>query len=387
MTRQCSAQVYNGVLDAFAQSKEWARASGVLREMARAGHELHARSYRGVIVSAANAGEWHIAWRAFREMTSRGVEKSSRSTVIFNAVTTVCGASGRWEEALRALRLTLGGGMTPSLIAYNVTLGALGKAGRWELAQRLLRDMQRASPSPSSGSGSGGSDGGGGGGRVGWEDYNTRRFGSRGGRAARGVVRPPVPDVYSYTSVIDACTKSEGHQQLERALEVLEDMRRANVRPSLVTFNTLILACGGSGGSGSGGSPGRRGDWRRALAFVQEMVESGVTPDVYTLTVAVAACEAGGEWEKAAAILKQIWAGAAAGGAPQAGAARGKGADKVLAQLRIVACGKANDWKGAFEVVKELDRSGTPAGVAAYNALIEALVVRPPQPQRSRRHQ
>ena len=391
-------QVYNGVLDAFAQSKEWSRASGVLREMAHAGHELHARSYRGLIVSAANAGEWRAAWRAFGEMTSRGVEKSSRSTVIFNAVTTVCGVSGRWEEALRALRLTVGGGMTPSLIAYNATLAALGKAGRWEHARRLLKDMQRAS-SPSRPSSSGDSVGG----MFGWEDNNTRRFGARvgvGGRAARGAAgRPPVPDVYSYTSVIDACAKSEGQHRLERALEVLEDMRRAGVRPSLVTFNTLILACGGGGGSssssgGGGDSPTRRGDWRRALSFVQEMFDSGIKPDVYTLTVAAAACEAGGEWEKASAVLKQMGAGvgAAAGGALQkAGRRRGGGGgavDEVLAQLRIVACGKSNDWKGGLEVVKELERSrgGAPAGVSVYNALIDALVVRPPQqPGRNRR--
>lgn len=367
--------MYNGVLDAFAQSEEWSRAGGVLREMARAGHELRARSYRGLIVSAANAGEWRVAWRAFREMTARGVEKSSSSTVMFNAVTTVCGASGRWEEALRALRLTAGGGMAPSLIAYNATLGALGKAGRWEHAQRLLEDMRRASRSSSDG---GGGDGGG---RVGWEDGNTRRFGPRGGAGGRaaGGAHLPLPDVYSYTSVIDACAKSGG--QLERALEVFEDMRRADVEPSLVTFNTLILACGGGRGGNGGGRPGR-GDWRRALSIVEEIIKSGVKPDVYTLNVAVTACEAGGEWEEAAAVLKRMRAGAGAG----AGAQAAGGADAVLAQLTIVACGKANDWKGGLGVVRELEGSGAPPGVSVYNALIEALVVRP-QPQRSRRQQ
>eukprot|EP00752_Nemacystus_decipiens_P017812 g15970.t1 len=380
------AKVYNGVLDAFARSKEWARAGIVLREMARAGHELHARSYRGLIVSAANAGEWRVAWRAFGEMTSRRVERSSRSTVIFNAVAAVCGASGRWKEALRAVRLTVGGGMTPSLIAYNATLGALGKAGQWQHARRLLEDMQRASPSMSPR---------GGGGYVGWGGNDTGRFGAGGRRTGGAVAGPhPSPDVYSYTSVIDACAKSSDGdgRQLERALEVFEDMRRANVKPSLVTFNTLILACGG-GGRGSG-NPGR-GDWRRALSFVQEMVESGIEPNAYTLTVAVAACDAGGEWEEAALVLKQMGAGVAAagggnGGAPQAekgGGRGGRAVDEVLAQLRIVACGKANDWKAGFEVVKQLERSaaGAPAGVAVYNALIEALVVRPQQPQRNRR--
>lgn len=344
--------MYNGVLDAFAQSKEWARASDILREMASAGHALHARSYRGLIVSAANAGKWRVAWRAFCEMTSLGVEKSSRSPVIYNGVSVACGAAGKWEEALCALRLTVEGGMSPTFIAYNATLGALGKAGQWEHAQRLLKDMKRASM-------------GGGGERE--NGNNNSRFGSR--LAAAREPLPP-PDVYSYTSVIDACAKSG---ELGSALEVLEDMRRAGVSPSLVTFNTLIFRCGA--GSGSSGQQGR-GDWRLALSFLEEMVKGGVRPDVYTLTVAVAACKAGGEWEKAAVFLKELW-GTFGAGAKGAGAGA---ADPVLAQLTIIACGKANDWHAGLEVVRETERAGAPPDVALFNALIEALVARPQQP-------
>lgn len=351
-------KVYNGVLDAFAQSKEWTRASDILREMASAGHALHARSYRGLIVSAANAGKWRVAWRAFCEMTSLGVEISSRSPVIYNAVSVACGSAGKWEEALYALRLTVEGGMAPTFIAYNATLGALGKAGQWKHAKRLLKDMQRSSK-------------GGGGGQEG--SNNNRRFGSRGAAASKTMEPLPPPDVYSYTSVIDACSKSG---KLGRALEVLEDMRRARVSPSLVTFNTLILRCGaGSGGSGQRGE----GDWRRALSFLEEMVKGGVRPDAYTLTVAVAACEAGGEWEKAAIFLKELWAGAGAR-ATGAGAA-----DAVLAQLTIIACGKANDWHGGLRVSRERERVGASPDVAVYNALIEALVARPQPQQRNNR--
>lgn len=352
--------MYNGVLDAFAQSKEWARASGVLREMASAGHELHARSYRGPIVSAANAGEWRVAWRTFRKMTALGVETSSRSPVIFNSVTAACGAAGRWEEALLALRLTVRGGMAPTFIAYNATLGALGKAGQWEHARRLLKDMQQRASLPStrgedsSGSGS---------------DAGLRQRKARGGaRTSRREARLSPPDVYSYTSVIDACAKSG---ELDRALEVLEEMRRARVRPSLVTYNTVILACGGAGDTKT-----RRGgsDWRRALSFVEEMVSSGVKPDVYTLTVAVAACEAGGKWGEVAAYLKGL------GDTGKDGWAR----DGVVAQLTILACGKANDWKGGLQVVREMERRRVRPKVGVFNALIEALGARPQQPKRDR---
>lgn len=350
------AKVYNGVLDAFAQSTEWFKAGEVIRDMEKAGHELHARSYRGLIVAAANAGEWRVAWRVFRRMTSRGVEKSSRSPVIYNSVITACGVAGRWKEALAALRLTSRGGMVPSFIAYNATLGALGKAGQWQRAQRLLGEMSWASrrghklahaPPPPGWVGAGSQLS-----RLG--TARGHRELDRGGAAhARGSMRLSPPDVYSYTSVIDACAKSG---QLQRALEVLEGMQRVRVTPSLVTYNALILACGAGG----------VGDWRRALGFVEEMIDSGLKPDAFTFTLTLAACEAGGgDWDRVLLRLRDMGAKIKE--------------DAVLARLTVAACGRAGDWRGGLGVVEEMGASGAPPDVGVYNALIEALSAKRPR--------
>lgn len=323
------AKVYNGVLDAFAQSTKWVEAGEVMKRMVKAGHNLHARSYRGVIVAAANAGEWRVAWSLFVRMTSLGVEKSSRSPVIYNSVTAACGAAGRWREAIQALRWTLRDGMEPTFIAYNATLGALGKAGKWQLAQRLLAEMRRAS----------------------YRGYiASQRPGKvvagKGAAQVKRSTRLAPPDVYSYTSVIDACAKSG---QLERALEVFEGMRRARVSPGLVTFNALISACGTGGGK-----------WQRALKFVGEMVDSGVTPDAFTFTVVLAACEAGGGgWDQVSLCLREM-------------RVRFK-EDPVLARLTIAACGREGDWRGGLRVVEDMGAAGAPPGVDVYNTLIEAL--------------
>ena len=328
------AKVYNGVLDAFAQSTKWVEAGEVMKRMVRAGHKLHARSYRGVIVAAANAGEWRVAWSFFVRMTSLGVEKSSRSPVIYNSVTAACGAAGRWREAIQALRWTSRDGMEPTFIAYNATLGALGKAGKWQLAQRLLAEMRRASYRGHIASQVPGKVGAG------------KGLSGKGAARVKGSARLAPPDVYSYTSVIDACAKAG---QLERALEVSEGMRRARVSPGLVTFNALISACGTGGGK-----------WRRALEFVGEMVDSGVTPDAFTFTLVLAACEAGGgEWDQVSLRLREM---------------RGRvKEDPVLARLTIAACGREGDWRGGLGVVEEMGAAGAPPGVDMYNALIEAL--------------
>lgn len=317
------AKMYNCVLDAFARSSEWKTAAEVMREMERDGHELHARSYRGVIVAAANAGEWRAARRYFKRMLSRRVKKSSRSPVIFSSVTVACGAAGKWEEALEALRLTVRQGMVPTRIAYNATLGALGKAGQWQHAQRLLNEIRRSMRAQSLSGGS-----------------VSTGFGT-------GRPRPiAAPDVYSYTSVIDAFAKAG---ELERALWVLKDMRHARVRPSLVTLNALISACRAGG------------QWRRALAFVEEMRRSGIVPDDSTLTLILAACEAGGEWEEVSSRLKENPAER----------------DAFIARLSIVAHARAGSWREGLEVLRGMRASGVPSDVGVYNALIESLVVRP----------
>ena len=313
------AKMYNSVLDAFARSSDWQKAADVMREMERGGHELHARSYRGVVVAAANAGDWRTAWRFFKRMVSSGVRKSSRSPVIFSSVAVVCGAAGRWEEALETLRLAARQGMTPTLIAYNATLGAMGKAGEWQEAQRLLNEMRHRS--------------------------SARSPQSSG--AALPVRGAAAPDVYSYTSVIDAFAKAG---ELERALRILEDMRHARVRPSLATLNALVSACRSGG------------QWQRALAIVEEMRRSGIEPDDQSLTLIVAACEAQGEWEEVASSLTE---GVAAG-------------DGFLARVSIVAHARAGKWRAGSEVVRVMRASGTPGDVGVYNALIESLVVRPP---------
>ena len=68
------------------------------------------------------------------------------------------------------------------------------------------------------------------------------------------------PDTITFTSLINACSKA---QQLEKAFEVIDCMRTANIAPNIFTYTTLIGAEGD--GRRHRGAAGRRCQGRRRL--------------------------------------------------------------------------------------------------------------------------
>ena len=54
------------------------------------------------------------------------------------------------------------------------------------------------------------------------------------------------PDVFTFTTLLDACVKAAETDELgglAEAMAVLRDMQGAGVRANVVTFNCLIAAC------------------------------------------------------------------------------------------------------------------------------------------------
>ena len=49
-----------------------------------------------------------------------------------------------------------------------------------------------------------------------------------------------VPDVITYNTLISACEKGK---KTERALEIFDNMQQQGIVPDLITYNALISAC------------------------------------------------------------------------------------------------------------------------------------------------
>ena len=68
--------------------------------------------------------------------------------------------------------------------------------------------------------------------------------------------------------------------QWERALSLLVAMRRAEIAPNVISFNTAIKACE------------KAGEWERALALLGEMASVDVAPDRISFNTAIVRSEA-----------------------------------------------------------------------------------------------
>eukprot|EP01122_Echinamoeba_exundans_P008543 TRINITY_DN2852_c0_g1_i1.p1 TRINITY_DN2852_c0_g1~~TRINITY_DN2852_c0_g1_i1.p1 ORF type:complete len:396 (-),score=47.30 TRINITY_DN2852_c0_g1_i1:697-1884(-) len=89
------------------------------------------------------------------------------------------------------------------------------------------------------------------------------------------------PDVVLYTLMIHICAKEEN---VEKALNLLDEMRAMDIRPTDVTYNSLIYACA------------RRIDYYdEAFRLLEEMKREGFTPSLMTLTNVLNVCAKSGD--------------------------------------------------------------------------------------------
>ncbi|CAK0899307.1 unnamed protein product, partial [Prorocentrum cordatum] len=80
----------------------------------------------------------------------------------------------------------------------------------------------------------------------------------------------------SYNAGISACEKGE---QWQRALELLSEMLKAKLEPSVISYHAEIVACA------------RCGQWRQALSLLGEMRNRYVEPNEDSYNLGITAYE------------------------------------------------------------------------------------------------
>merc|ERR1711904_202411 len=98
----------------------------------------------------------------------------------------------------------------------------------------------------------------------------------------------------------------------------------------------------------------------RALSLLHQMRECGVTPDVISFNAAISACEKGGQWEQALALLDKMRKN---GVTPP---------DVISFNAAISACGKGGQWRRAVSLLDEMPKCGVTPDVISFNAAIFA---------------
>ncbi|WIA29715.1 hypothetical protein OEZ86_012195 [Tetradesmus obliquus] len=154
----------------------------------------------------------------------------------------------------------------------------------------------------------------------------------------------PLCDVYTYTATISLCIYQ---QNVDRAMELLGEMRARGVERNVHTYTALMNVCI------------KCGKLTTALDIFHNMKAEGCTPNVVTYNTLIDVYGKLGQWDRAVNVLKLM---------------RSEG---VLPALRtfntlIIACNMCNQPREALAVHAELRESGFEANSTTFNALISA---------------
>ena len=131
------------------------------------------------------------------------------------------------------------------------------------------------------------------------------RVGARAGAAGGDAQRARRRRTIAYSAAISACGKGG---QWERALELLDEMRTRGRQPDVISLQRGHLGVREGTGSGS-----------VALSLLERDARCarGVEPDVISFNAAISACEKGGQWERALALLDEMHDARSAAGRDQ----------------------------------------------------------------------
>ena len=178
------------------------------------------------------------------------------------------------------------------------------------------------------------------------------------------------PTVVTFNSLIDACGRSDQHA---RAVSLFEELEASDtLAPDVVTYNVLIA------------THGRAGLAEQALAYLDRMRQARLRPDLLTYNSLISACEKAGWWQKALHLLYEMRG--AAGLTPDvvsySAAISPRSAHdlptisprspQVSYSAAISACEKGHEWQRALQLLEEMATAGVAPNVYSYSAAISA---------------
>ncbi|GIL47655.1 hypothetical protein Vafri_4418 [Volvox africanus] len=151
-------------------------------------------------------------------------------------------------------------------------------------------------------------------------------------------------NVHTYTALMNVCIKCG---KLPLALDIYNSMRAVNCTPNVVTYNTLVDVYG------------KLGQWERAIHVLDLMKQEGVEPVLRTYNTLIIACNMCNQPREALAVYQRLLAD-------------GFTPNSTTYNALISAYGKTTQLGKALEVYQEMLRQNMDRSVITYSSLISA---------------
>ncbi|CAJ1424177.1 unnamed protein product [Effrenium voratum] len=239
------------------------------------------------------AGAAQAAWSVQKRLSRLTASVSEQAQAAIGA----CGKARRWQQAVHLLGALIAEDLA-DVFSFTSAISACEKASQWRQALDLL----------------------------------TAVFAHK-----------TEPSVFTYNSALSACARGS---QWQISLGLLQDFEARHLRADVVTYNCLI----------------RSADWALALFFLRSLPSQTVRPTVISFNAALDACGKAGQWTQVLALLAELLARSGSGEVTLS---------EVTLSTVVSACGRAARWQEAAAAWRRLSISVVP-NVVAFNALISA---------------
>ena len=253
----------NAAIDACATAQQWSAAMTLFIDLRRSNMQWDTITYTSLITACR---EWLDAISLLCEAHTKTL---GQNLVLHNA--SISALQEKWERSLLLLQDVVTLVLEPSINTLNSALASSSQ--EWPHSLQLLNEM-------------------------GPLNVKAVKAGTSGGRGSPGPFSHLKPDATSVTSVL--MSFSNGDWQM--AYFLLSRFLRSNFEPDLLTYNTLMNACG------------KGLQWERTLQIlngllkcgVGELTPNGISPGEKSFLIAINACNLCGEWQQALLVLEKV---------------------------------------------------------------------------------
>eukprot|EP00929_Paragymnodinium_shiwhaense_P079968 TRINITY_DN41689_c5_g1_i1.p1 TRINITY_DN41689_c5_g1~~TRINITY_DN41689_c5_g1_i1.p1 ORF type:complete len:667 (+),score=154.96 TRINITY_DN41689_c5_g1_i1:392-2392(+) len=310
---------------------QWLVALEVFGGVTRSGIRRQIQCYGAAVAACEKEGSWRAAAALLAALGEDGL----KGDVIASSAAASASAKGHhWESAIQTLRGLVGGNLEANVITLNAVLNSQQLQDLWISALELVDAMSAKALCP-----------------------DTITVGALLTSLACSATRPRWEaamclvrwassadielGVIVHGAAIDGAAKSVGQWSVASA--ALRSLPQKGIQATSACCNALI--------SGFGESR----QWEQATALAGEVLTWDRLPELTTFNAAIAACERGQRWRKAAIFLHGLQLRALA-------------ADTVTYSSLISTCEKCLQWHVALALLDEMMDVTIPPNELSYNA-------------------